>query len=107
MGLLAPLLGDTAVRTDAAPRLLAYLQDPASTALIRSTAPALLPCEVRTGDIRTATRDLERQRSPEILLIDLSGVTDPHGAMEDLARVCEPTVRVIAVGDSNDLYLYR
>lgn len=105
--LLGPLLGDDAIRTDTAPRLLAYLQDQASVALLRSAAPAVLPCEVRTGDIRTAICDLERQRSPEVLLIDLSGVADPHAAMEELARVCEPTVRVVAVGDSNDIALYR
>ncbi|MDQ2105958.1 hypothetical protein, partial [Azospirillum isscasi] len=111
MSLLATLLGEAPSQGDAArgaaPRLLAYVADAASAALLNRTAPSLLPCEVRTGDIRSAARDLERQRSPDLLLVDLSGVADPLAAMEALAGVCDPSVRVIAVGDSNDIGLYR
>ncbi|CCD03571.1 protein of unknown function (plasmid) [Azospirillum baldaniorum] len=111
MSLLATLLGDAPSLADAArgigPRLLAYVADAASAALLNSAAPSLLPCEVRTGDIRSAVRDLARQRSPDLLLVDLSGVAEPLAAMEALAGVCDPSVRVIAVGDSNDIGLYR
>ncbi|KAA0677226.1 AAA family ATPase [Roseomonas genomospecies 6] len=111
MSLLATLLGDAPSQADAAraagPRLLAYVADAASAALLNRTAPSLLPCEVRTGDIRSAARDLERQRSPDLLLVDITGVADPLAAMEALAGVCDPSVRVIAVGDSNDIGLYR
>lgn len=111
MSLLATLLGDAPSPADAArgigPRLLAYVADAASAALLNSAAPSLLPCEVRTGDIRGAIRDLARQRSPDLLLVDLSGVAEPLAAMEALAGVCDPSVRVIAVGHSNDIGLYR
>lgn len=111
MSLLATLLGNAPSPADAArgsaPRLLAYLADAASAALLNSAAASLLPCEVRTGDIRNAVRDLARQRSPDLLLVDLSGIANPLAAMEALAGVCDPSVRVIAVGDSNDIGLYR
>lgn len=98
---------DTAARVENTPRLLAYLKDADSAELVRRAAPALMPGEVRTGGLADVTADLEKRRSPEILLIDLSGIADPAAAMEDLARVCEPSVRVIAVGETNDIALYR
>jgi pilus assembly protein CpaE len=54
-----------------------------------------------------ATKALDGTRSPNILVIDLSGVDFELAAMEALANVCEPNVRVIAVGERNDIVLYR
>ena len=55
----------------------------------------------------TATKALDGTGSPNILVIDLSGVDFELAAMEALANVCEPNVRVIAVGERNDIVLYR
>ena len=48
-----------------------------------------------------------RHPLPNILVIDLSGIDFELAAMEALANVCEPNVRVIAVGERNDIFLYR
>ena len=48
-----------------------------------------------------------RQRSPDLLIVDLSGIDLPIGAMESLSQVCEPSVTVVAIGDRNDVALYR
>jgi pilus assembly protein CpaE len=90
-------------------KVLAYVTDPATETALRQTASQLLvgDFEVRRGDVRTAVRDLARQRSPDLLIVDLSGIELPIGAMEALSQVCEPSVTVVAIGDRNDVALYR
>lgn len=88
--------------------LLAYLNDAESEAALRRAGEgATGSIDVRRGDVRTAIRDLKKQRSPDVLLVDVSGIELPVTAMEELATVCDPDVRVIAVGDTNDIGLYR
>jgi pilus assembly protein CpaE len=98
-----------AQRSERDARLLAYVTEPESEGVVRRAAATLLMSgvEIRRGDIRAAARDLERQRSPDILIADLSGIDLPVSAIEALAQVCEPGVRVVAVGDRNDIGLYR
>lgn len=88
---------------------MAYVTDAATETALRQAAGQLLVSEfeVRRGDVRTAARDLARQRSPDLLIVDLSGIELPIGAMEALSQVCEPSVTVVAVGDRNDVALYR
>jgi pilus assembly protein CpaE len=45
--------------------------------------------------------------SPAILLVDLSESGDPLGDINALAEVCEPGTVVIAIGQVNDVRLYR
>ena len=52
-------------------------------------------------------RLLGEQRSPRLLVVDISGVDLPLSAMNELAEVCEPGVTVIAIGDRNDVGLFR
>jgi pilus assembly protein CpaE len=42
-----------------------------------------------------------------VLLVDLSGMANPLDALDALARVCTPDVRVLVVGEAKDLNLYR
>ena len=56
---------------------------------------------------REATRLLGEQRSPRLLVVDISGVELPLSAVNELAEVCEPGVTVIAIGDRNDVGLFR
>ena len=90
-------------------KVVAYGTDAATETALRQAAAQLLVSEfeVRRGDVRTAARDLARQRSPDLLIVDLSGIELPIGAMEALSQVCEPSVTVVAVGDRNDVALYR
>ncbi|WP_109120750.1 AAA family ATPase [Azospirillum sp. TSO22-1] len=89
-------------------RLYAYLGDAASDAAVRRAAEDWAgSVEVRRGDVRTATRDLQKERSPDVLLVDIGGIELPVSALENLAAVCEPNVRVIAIGEANDIGLYR
>ncbi len=60
-----------------------------------------------TGNIETAITALGQQPSPRLLIVDISGVADPLSRVNELANVCEPNTDVIAIGDRNDIVLYR
>jgi len=47
------------------------------------------------------------ERSPSRLIVDISGSTMAISELSRLAEVCEPSVRVVVVGDRNDVGLYR
>ncbi|SDB74477.1 pilus assembly protein CpaE [Belnapia rosea] len=90
------------------PAFLAFVADEASEAALRGGLPeALGALPFRRGDIRTATRLLEREPTPAVLLVDIAGIADPLQAMEMLANVCMPDVRVLAIGDQADIGFYR
>src|SRR5262249_37787716 len=54
-----------------------------------------------------AIQFLGTERSPENIIVDISGADMPASRIHDLAQVCEPGVTVIAIGDRNDIGLYR
>src|SRR5690554_537120 len=63
---------------------------------------------VRRGDIDAAIAYLMKaERSPQRLLVDISGMEAPLDDMDRLADACEPSVQVYVVGDRNDVGLYR
>src|SRR6516164_7018987 len=63
--------------------------------------------QIIRGGIAKAIEYLSEQRSPNLLLVDISGVELPLSQIQMLADVCEPGTNVIAIGDRNDVALYR
>jgi pilus assembly protein CpaE len=63
--------------------------------------------QIIRGGIAKAIEYLSEQRSPHLLLVDISGVDLPLSQIQILADVCEPGTNVIAIGDHNDVALYR
>ncbi len=59
------------------------------------------------GGLRNAVQSLSVSSSPQILLVDLSESGDPINDINSLAEVCEPGTVVIAIGQVNDVRLYR
>jgi pilus assembly protein CpaE len=59
------------------------------------------------GGINKAVEYLLEQRSPQLLIVDISGVDMPLSKIQELAEVCEPGTNVVAIGDHNDIGLYR
>lgn len=59
------------------------------------------------GGLRNAVQSLSVTASPQILLVDLSESGDPISDINSLAEVCEPGTVVIAMGQVNDVRLYR
>lgn len=63
---------------------------------------------VGRGDVDAAIAYLMKaERSPQRLLVDISGVEAPLDDLDRLANACEPSVQVYVVGDRNDVGLYR
>jgi pilus assembly protein CpaE len=87
----------------------AFIQDDATRKVMDQVVGELaIPnASVHKGGIREATQLLGEQRSPRLLVVDLSGTDLPLSAINELAEVCEPGVTVIAIGDRNDVGLFR
>jgi len=63
---------------------------------------------VAIGGIDDAIAWLSKaDRSPLLLLVDLHGSVMPLSDLARLAEVCEPSVQVIALGERNDVGLFR
>jgi pilus assembly protein CpaE len=65
------------------------------------------PEKCNKGGLRNAVQSLSVSASPAILLVDLSESGDPLSDINALAEVCEPGTVVIAIGQVNDVRLYR
>ncbi len=63
--------------------------------------------KVFKGGLRNAVQSLSVSASPNILFVDLSESGDPLGDINSLAEVCEPGTVVMAMGQVNDVRLYR
>lgn len=65
------------------------------------------PEKCNKGGLRNAVQSLSISASPNILMVDLSESGDPLSDINALAEVCEPGTVVIAIGQVNDVRLYR
>ncbi len=62
---------------------------------------------VLNGGVTEAIQVLADVPTPELLVVDLTGADDPLAAIDRLAAVCDENTRVIALGELNDITLYR
>ena len=87
----------------------AYVCDDATADMLKPIASEYgWPHEkIARGGLRNAVQSLSIAASPHILLVDLSESGDPLSDINALAEVCEPGTVVIAVGQVNDVRLYR
>lgn len=87
----------------------AYLCDEVSIETLRPVVEELgwQPEKCHKGGLRNAIQSLSVSASPQILLVDLSESGDPLNDINALAEVCEPGTIVIAMGQVNDVRLYR
>lgn len=87
----------------------AYLCDEASLDTLRPIVIEMgwQPEKCNKGGLRNAVQSLSIAASPNILMVDLSESGDPLNDINALAEVCEPGTIVVAVGQVNDVRLYR
>jgi len=87
----------------------AYICDEASLDILRPVVIELgwMPEKCNKGGLRNAVQSLSVSASPNILMVDLSESGDPLNDINALAEVCEPGTVVIAIGQVNDVRLYR
>ena len=87
----------------------AYICDEAALDVLRPVVIELgwQPEKCNKGGLRHAIQSLSVSASPNILMVDLSESGDPLNDINALAEVCEPGTVVIAIGQVNDVRLYR
>jgi len=87
----------------------AFICDEASLDVLRPVVIELgwQPEKCNKGGLRNAVQSLSISASPNILMVDLSESGDPLNDINALAEVCEPGTIVIAIGQVNDVRLYR
>ncbi|WP_066556050.1 pilus assembly protein CpaE [Croceicoccus bisphenolivorans] len=87
----------------------AFVCDEATMDVVRNAASELGMSHEKCnkGGLRNAVQTLSVSASPSILVVDLSECGDPLSDINALAEVCEPGTVVIAIGQVNDVRLYR
>ncbi len=87
----------------------AYICDEAALDILRPVVIEMgwQPEKCNKGGLRNAVQSLSVSASPAILMVDLSESGDPLNDINALAEVCEPGTVVIAIGQVNDVRLYR
>jgi pilus assembly protein CpaE len=63
--------------------------------------------DVRRGNIRTAISAMAALKTPDVLIVDISGEEQPLNALDDLAQTVEPGVILLVLGDTDDIGFYR
>jgi len=91
------------------PAAMVFTRDRDSEGVIRQclTNLSVPDPEYVTGNVETAIAYLAKNSSPRLLIVDVSGFDDPVMQINNLAEVCEPGTGVVAIGDRNDIRLYR
>jgi pilus assembly protein CpaE len=91
------------------PPFLAFVADSETEKVLHECATqlALGQGTILRGGIAKAVDHLGQHRSPHILIVDINGVDLPISKVNELADVCEPGVAVIAIGNRNEIGLYR
>ena len=93
----------------AAPTAMVFASDRRREEVLRQALSdvGVHDAEFTRGTIEAATAALAKESSPRLLIVDISGVEDPLTRFGELAARCEPEVNVVAIGERNDIILYR
>ena len=95
-------------RSDRA-QLVAFVTDAASEATLRKGLAETVTetIDIRRSNVRQAIAALGRMPTPRSLIVDISDDPHPLAALADLAQIVEPDVRVLIIGDRDDVTFYR
>lgn len=93
---------------DAPRRLLGFVRDEGTRAALASALAADWPvATIKLGGIEDAIIHLAGDPSARVVAVDLTGCVDIPRALDRLAEMCRPGTTVIALGEVNDVNLYR
>tara|TARA_A100000171_G_scaffold50790_2_gene63129 strand:+ start:416 stop:1633 length:1218 start_codon:yes stop_codon:yes gene_type:complete len=90
-------------------KLLAFVTDAESQKILQSvpTDHLQLISDIRIGGINESIDFLKNNASPAVLVVDLSSSKLPVSDIKKIADCCEPGVKVIAIGDKNEVGIFR
>ena len=108
LSIAAPERTEPASRSDRMP-LLAFVGDAESEAVLHQGLSEAVPrgFQVRRGNVRTALSVLSQMTTPKALVIDITGEPQALAMLADLRQVVEPDVKVMIVGERQDVTFYR
>jgi pilus assembly protein CpaE len=91
------------------PELIAFVTDANSEEAVRTGLADSVneAIDLRRGGVRAAITTMQKAVTPRLLLIDVSGEDEPLRALGDLSNVVEPDVRVLVIGERDNLEFYR
>ncbi len=89
--------------------VLAFLADSQTEHVLRDGLGDIVAngMDIRRGTVRTAINAMAKLPTPEVLIVDISGEDQPLHALGELSDVVEPGVRVLVIGDTDDVDFYR
>ena len=88
------------------PPTIAFVRDEPSRAVLTEVLDAGA-ATISKGGIEEATAYMHHDPSSKTVIVDLSGIAEPLPALDRFAETCLPNTRVIAIGEVNDIHLYR
>lgn len=91
------------------PSLIGFIGDARSEEALRDglNEVTLEQLDLRRGGVQTAIVAMQKQATPRVLVVDVSGEDQPLSALADLAQVVEPDVCVLVIGEINHVDFYR
>lgn len=91
------------------PAFSAFITDDETRTAVRQAANdlGLGDAPIVQGAIADAVKHLAKASTPKLLLVDLTGSSDPLSDLAALAEVCDEGTQVVTIGDVNDVGLYR
>lgn len=89
--------------------VIAFLSDLASEQVMREALGDVVSngLDLRRGGVRSAIGAMAKLPTPEVLIVDLTGESQPLATLKELADIVEPGVRVLAIGETDDVDFYR
>ncbi len=105
---LAPEIVSVAAATKRA-KFAAFARDEASAKALQDALGNMLPYgeHFHVMDFRASLRRLSGMKTPEIVLIDLSGEEQPINALMDLSDAVDQGTTVLAIGEVQNVSFYR
>ena len=85
-------------------KIVFYVADEATRAAVVGTIPEAV---IHDGGIQTAITMMSQQESPDLLVVDFAGVEAPESALRTLRTLCQPSTRIIGIGEINDVHLFH
>jgi pilus assembly protein CpaE len=99
---------NTAPALDLGRGVVAFVEDEITATALRIGLASLGDdFDLQRGDITTSVRTFSKEKPPQVLIVDIGRLDNPQAALDELARICPPDVRVFVVGENTDISFYR
>ncbi len=87
----------------------AFLSDEATRSVVEGVLSELSGATpvIELGGIAAAQKRLGADAAAALIIVDISGAEDGAAAVADLMSVIDPTTKVIVIGETNDVTLFR